>query len=204
MREYSKRHLYTDQEIQFLKDNAPKNTINEITEKFNKYFGLDIDRDSIYGLLKRKKIEFIKTHKSFKRGMIPWNKGKKNIGFVPTNGFKKGHIPPSYKKIGTETVNKSGYIEIKIADPNVWKLKHHLIYENHHNVKIRKYDKVVFLDGNNRNFDIENLVLLSNSQQMSYRKFQIRKEKNPDINKIYVAIAKINSKIKNLLKKVSK
>lgn len=201
MRKYSKRHIYTDQEIQFLKDNAPKNTLKSITEKFNKYFGININSGSIFGTLKRRKIEFIKIDKHFKTGRIPWNKGKKLPGFIPTNGFKNGNHPPTYKKIGTEIVNKSGYIEIKIADPNVWKLKHHLIYENYHHVEIGEFNKIVFLDGNKRNFDIGNLALLSNSEQVAYMKFQNKNRGNPDIQKMYVSIAKMNSKIRNLLKK---
>lgn len=54
---------------------------------------------------------------------------------------------------------KKGYIFIKVAQPNVWIPKSKFIYEQSRNVKLQKDDYVVFLDGDIRNFNPENLYL---------------------------------------------
>ena len=40
----------------------------------------------------------ISTH-GFKKGKIPWNKGLRNTGFKPTNGFEKSHTLSACKRI---------------------------------------------------------------------------------------------------------
>src|SRR3990167_3078587 len=61
---------------------------------------------------------------SFRKGSIPWNKGKKGIHLSPQSEFKKGHKPKSWKPVGTikTRIEKSGTKRqwIKIKEPNVW------------------------------------------------------------------------------------
>lgn len=192
------RHKYIDAEIEFLRENSKGLTVKEITKKFNENFDCHINSVSIYGALKRYKMEFVKEYNYFKKGSIPWNKGEKLIGFKPTNGFKKGHKPSSYKNVGSEIINKDGFVQIKVSDPDIWKLKHHIIYENFYKVKIKPGEKLIFIDGDKRNFDITNLMLLSNSEQIAYRKFQNLKECDTEIIKTYIQLAKLNSKIRRL------
>lgn len=94
-----------------------------------------------------------------------WNKGKKmsleTYEKCKETMFKKGHISTRHKEVGSERINTDGYIEIKIAEPRKWELKHRVIYEQHHNVKLGKNDIVTFLDSNPLNCDIDNLVLIS-------------------------------------------
>ena len=78
-------------------------------------------------------------------------------------------------------------------------MKHHIIYEKYHNVKIGRWDKVIFLDGNKRNFDINNLKLISNSEQIiiSNRNY---KSSNPDVMNSYISLAKVLNKINKIKK----
>lgn len=90
--------------------------------------------------------------------------------------FEKYHIPWNKVKLGSE-MEDGGYIRVKISNhPNSrtrWRLKHHIIYEKYHpNIKIGKTDRVIFLDGNKRNFDIHNLKLVSLSEQIAISKLQ--------------------------------
>jgi len=56
---------------------------------------------------------------------------------------------------------KKGYIRIKIAQPNVWMFKQHYVWMINTGHKPNpKTETVIFLDGNNRNFNFENLFLL--------------------------------------------
>ena len=105
----------------------------------------------------------------FHKGHIPTNKGKKVSPEIyekmsPTM-FKKGHINENKRAVGSERVNVYGYIEIKVAEPNRWRLKHRLIWEQHNGI-IPEGCNVQFKNHNTLDCRIENLYLISKSKQM--------------------------------------
>ena len=115
--------------------------------------------------MKRNKLksEAIKNNGRFSKGMTPWNKG---LSYQPNNKetrFQKGNIPHVHRKVGSERINRDGYIEIKVAEPNVWDLKHRVVYEKHHG-EIPNDHVVIFADRNKMNLDIDNLILVSRHQ----------------------------------------
>lgn len=93
------------------------------------------------------------------KGQEPPNKGKKGIcaAGCEKTWFKKGHIPANYRPVGSERVNKDGYIEVKVADPNKWRLKHRVVWEAV-NGKISKGYIIIFRDNDKTNTDINNLM----------------------------------------------
>lgn len=105
----------------------------------------------------------------FQKGQIPANKGKKMPSEVyercaPTM-FKKGNKPANHKPVGSERVNIYGYIEIKVAEPNKWKLKHRLLWEEAHG-PIPPGHIVSFRNGNGQDVRLENLRLISRAEQL--------------------------------------
>ncbi len=105
----------------------------------------------------------------FHKGHIPTNKGKKVSPEIyekmsPTM-FKKGHINGNKRAVGSERVNVYGYIEIKVAEPNRWRLKHRIIWEQHNGI-IPEGCNVQFKNHNTLDCRIENLYLISKSEQM--------------------------------------
>lgn len=110
----------------------------------------------------------------FKKGCAPPNKGKKWDEFMSPQGqensrkttFKKGNIPPNHRQVGSERITRDGYIEIKIQEPNVFKLKHRIIWEEH-NGPIPKGYNIQFRDKNPLNCSIDNLYMISRSEQMN-------------------------------------
>lgn len=101
---------------------------------------------------------------TFKKGMIPWNKNK--TGLTNLGGkskFKKGNIPHTYKETGTESIRKDGYVYIKTESG--FKPKHQYLYQQHFG-EIPKNHIVIFKDNDKYNFDIENLELISRSDNM--------------------------------------
>lgn len=106
----------------------------------------------------------------FAKGHTPQNKGKRVSPEVyakcaPTM-FKKGQRCWNHKEVGSERVNVDGYIEVKVAEPNKWRLKHRVVWEQH-NGEIPKGCNVQFRNGNALDCSIGNLYLISRAEQMA-------------------------------------
>jgi hypothetical protein len=154
---------YTKKQIEYLISIVPGHSYQEIIDLFCKRFKLQLSLNQIKSFIGNRKLNTGRTG-CFSKGHIPFNKGQKglNIGGVETQ-FKKGHKPYNYQPVGTERVNGDDYVDIKIADPNKWKGKHILVWETQ-NGPVPKGHVVIFGDGNNRNFDPNNLILVSRKQ----------------------------------------
>lgn len=109
----------------------------------------------------------------FKKGHIPANKGKKQseymsqeqIARTKATRFGKGHIPANHKPVGYERTTRDGYIEVKTAEPNVFELKHRVVWKEHNGI-IPSGFNIQFRDGDRQNCSIDNLYMISRSEQM--------------------------------------
>lgn len=112
--------------------------------------------------------------------------------------FKKGNIPANHRPIGSERIDKrDGSILVKVKDGQLqknWMSKSRYIYEQAHG-KIPAGHKVIFADGDHSNFDLDNLILVSNAEEliMNQRKL-ISKE--AEFTKTGAVIAKVLNKAK--------
>lgn len=185
-------HNYTTEQVEFIKTNVVGITSHELTEKFNKHFGLNLGRNQIRSFVRNNKLKN-GLNTRFKKGCVPYNKGKKGLGGWEPTQFKKGHKPHNYKTVGTERVNSDDYIDVKIADPNKWRAKHLLIWEKE-NGPIPKGYAVIFGDKNRRNFDINNLILVSRKQLAILNQHHLIQD-NADLTRSAVIVADIYSKI---------
>lgn len=113
-------------------------------------------------------LEQSKLHR-YQKGHSPANKGKKmtleTYAKVSRTMFKKGHANKNHREIGSERVNRDGYIEVKVAEPNKWCCKHRIIWEEA-NGPIEKGYNVQFKDGNPSNCILENLYIISRAEQL--------------------------------------
>lgn len=152
-------HIYTEEEKQFLAKVVPGRSYAEIRDEFIKEFGWEISAGQIKGCLKRYGLNTGRNGQ-FPKGHVPLNKGKKMSPEVyekcKDTMFKKGQMPVNRRPVGSERVTVDGYIEIKVAEPRKWRLKHRVVWEQH-NGPLPKYDAIIFLDGNSLNTDISNL-----------------------------------------------
>lgn len=80
--------------------------------------------------------------------------------------FKKGNVPGNHRPVGSERVNVDGYIEIKVKEPSKWRLKHNVVWEQHHG-KIPKGSVVIFLDRDKMNVSIDNLKMITRSELLT-------------------------------------
>ena len=157
-------HKYTAEEKSFFESFVPGHTYKEIQEAFSARFGWDISVSQVKGYMGNNKLSS-GTLGHFKKGHVPANKGQKGVcaAGCEKGWFSKGHTPATHKPVGTESfrTDKSGaaYTYVKIKEPNVWKMKHVLVWEQH-NGPVPKGKIIIFLDGNTQNTDIENMAVI--------------------------------------------
>lgn len=186
---------YTKEHIEYLREITPGRTNKEITKMFNEKFNLNISESALAQVRKRHGIKTGSDGK-YKKGHEPWNKGKK--GFMGPNktSFKKGHKPHNWVPIGSERITKDGYVQIKIQEGKFqknWRGKHILVWEEH-NGPVPEGHAVIFGDGNNRNFDIDNLILVSRAQLLKLNQQGLIKN-DADLTRTGVIIADLQMKI---------
>ena len=187
------QHKWTDEEKEYLASIVKGSTYKEITKQMNDKFEYNFSEEQIKGAMARYKLP-TGTGGYFKKGSTPWNKGLKGYMGANKTSFKKGTIPPNYRPVGSERITKDGYIEIKVEDPNKWELKQRYIYEQHHG-EIPNNCNVIFADKNIRNFDINNLVLVSKAEMLILNKNKLIFE-DKELTKVGVNIAKVIDKTK--------
>lgn len=185
-------HYFTPEEKKFIEDHVKDRSNNELTDIFNTYFGLDLNVKQIKAFKKNHKLSSGLDGR-FQPGQIPFNKGKKGIGGWEPTQFKKGNKPVNYRPVGSERVNVDGYVEIKTADPNKWRLKHQVIWEQV-NGPIPKGYAVIFGDSNRLNLEPENLILVSRKQLVRLNQNNLISN-NAELTKTGIIIADIFNKI---------
>ena len=206
---------YSLEIIDYIKKNHKGKSTIELSKEINKVFNMNTTADNIQNLksrIKRKDgfiFEPARNDGCIKKGNIPKNKGKSWDEYMSKEAqeksrrttFKKGNIPPNHREIGEERISKDGYIEIKLKDGCLnknWQLKHRYIYEQHYG-SIPKGHKVIFLDGNKNNFNIDNLKLISDAEELIMNNNNLRYNKK-ELTETGYLIAKIinkGNKIKN-------
>lgn len=192
------RKQYTEEQIGYLKELSAQGLFNaEITRRFNERFGTNRTETAIQ--LQRVQYGFPTTARNwFKKGHVPWNKGLKGVNFGgKETQFKPGHKPANWMPIGSERVNADGYVEVKIQDGKLqknWKCKHVLIWEQHNSQPVPPGHAVIFGDGNRRNFDPENLILVSRAQLARMNQMGLIKN-NAALTKTGAVVADLLNKI---------
>lgn len=154
------RHRYTQEERLFFQDYIIGHTYKEIQREFIERFGWDIAIGQIKGYMANHKINS-GTKGHFPKGHIPENKGKKGVcaAGCEKSWFQKGHVPANHRLVGSERITKDGYVEVKVEEPNRWRLKHRVVWESVHG-PIPKGKCIIFLNGNKTDVGIGNLMLI--------------------------------------------
>lgn len=169
---------------------------SEMAERINERFSMDYTKQQL-------KNYYANHHLSsgltgyFEKGHVPVNKGKKGICACgcEKSWFRKGNIPTNHRQVGSERVTRDGYVEIKTAEPNVWKLKHRFVWEQK-NGPIPKGMIVRFLDGNKENCSINNLELVSGAEHIEITRRDLHSN-DPEISRVGIKIAKLNCQVRN-------
>lgn len=200
--DHKKMRKLSDEQDQWLRNNAKGKYNDELTLMFN---------DMFKTAFTIKQIDSYKTNHGissgltghFPKGHIPLNKGKKFPGHTNSTSFKKGNVPPNRVPIGTERTEKDGYIQVKVQDGKLnknWKLKHVKIWEDK-NGPLPKGYIVIFLDGDNRNFDLDNLLAITKATNVRLNQNHLR-HRNKEITEAGVAFAELITSISTAKRRI--
>lgn len=169
------RLFYTPEMDEFFKDFVPGHSELEITDEFERRFGIRLRRSQLKNRMHYLGLKQGINTGQFKKGQTAYNKGMKQTDFMSAEAiertkatrFQKGQEPHNAKGfgLGRERVDKDGYIQVKVklhsnteGHWNNYRYKHVLIWEKEHGCHIPPKTAIIFADGDKRNFDPDNLV----------------------------------------------
>lgn len=163
------KHTFTPEQGAFLRDHVKGRGVQDLTDLFNAHFGLSLGVNQIRAYKKNHKLNSGLTGR-FPPGHVPFNKGQKGTfhggEVAEAHQFETGHKAWNWVPLGSERVNADGYVDIKVDDGKLqknWRGKHLLIWEQN-NGPLPSGHVVIFGDGDRRNFDPDNLILVSRAQ----------------------------------------
>lgn len=195
------RHYWKDDEIEYVRKIYPYHSNKDVVKMIQQKFGISITENNLKNIKNNYDIpnKVIPNSGCYRKGKEPWNKGKtmseETKEKVKHTWFKKGMIPKNYKPVGSTRITKDGYTEIKAADPNKWVLYHRHLYEEAHGEKLTKNDAIIFADGDQTNFDIDNLVKVNRANLLYLNNKKLIFD-DPELTKAGVNVSKIAEKIR--------
>lgn len=185
------KRLLSVEQHKFLLANVKNKTSIVLANMLNKQFGLSLTFKQIQYYLRNHNITN-EVDRKFKKGCVSFNKGTKGLMQANKTSFKKGHIPHNHRPVGSERINKDGYVEIKIEEPKRWKMKHVFIWEKVYG-KVPKGKCLIFADGDKTNIKLENLILITRAQLAVINHNRLIKN-DPELTKTGLIIADLISK----------
>ncbi|MBD6967817.1 HNH endonuclease [Vibrio parahaemolyticus] len=193
---------YTPEMISFLAEHYPVRPVSDWVNKFNETFGTNKSKGALTGSCKRFKIKSGRTGQ-FEKGHVSHNKGKS----CPLRGKAKetafggirSNTNDNRKPLGsTRVCTKDGYLIIKVAEPNVWRHAHVVLWEKEHG-KVPDNHVIRFYDNSPEKIKaptLDNLFMVS--RRVHARLTQMKLSDIPMEHKeTIILIAKIEQEIKD-------
>jgi hypothetical protein len=196
---------YTEDQICFLEAGYPIMSVGKLTKVFNKYFGTSKTVAAIKTAMTRRGIKSGRTGR-FARGGKPWNTGTRGVVKPNAGCFKPGSVPPNIKSVGHERIGRDGYVLVKVEgkDPlrgynGHYRHKHVVVWEEH-NGEVPDGFVICFIDGDRRNFEIDNLELVSRGE-LAVRNMLKMSSKPSELRAPLATLAKLIIKKGELVRK---
>lgn len=196
MKDREKGQVWTKEEKLYLEEIAKGKGHEEIRKLLSERFKMNFTIWQVKAAISRYKVKTGMTGQ-FEKGGIPFNKGRKGVCAKGSEKgwFKKGNRPANYRPVGSERMTVDGYVMIKVADPGKWRLKSIVVWEEANKRKIPKNHVIVFADGNTKNFDLDNLLLVTRAELALMNKYKYIKKGNAEITKTALNLVKLEKKI---------
>lgn len=179
----------------------------EMSERLNRMFLTNYTKQQLKSYYANHKLNSGKTGK-FPKGNVPYNKGRKGVCApgCEKSHYQKGNLPHNTKEIGYERIREDGYTEVKIqmrpSRPDCndnFVMKHRWIWEQLHG-PIPENGVVIFKDGNKRNFDPDNLALITKAELLEMTRRGLFSE-DADVTEIGIMVAKVRTTIHKMERK---
>lgn len=158
---------WTDLEDGLLINLYPHESNRTLAELFDCSYLAIKNRGQFLGLKKASKYLESENPGRFQKGQQPWNKGKsfRAGGRSAQTQFKPGAKPHTWVPVGSTRVTPDGILQRKVTDtgytPRDWKSEHSLVWEKHNGRPVPKGHIIRFRDGDRKNLDPENLILVN-------------------------------------------
>ena len=183
---------FTQEQMEYLKDQYKLLDVNELTAAFNQKFGTSKETSKVRAFLKNHGIrsgrtgQFGPAQTSWNSGMVGWSAGGRSV----ETRFKPGRSSLNIKPVGSTRVDTDGYKMIKIAMPNKWRGAHLVEWEKHFG-PIPKGMRVHFKDSDRTNCSIDNLILVTAAQSAVMNKMGLGRV-DPEFKQAAIALADIS------------
>lgn len=188
--------LFSKEQVAFIQENVIGLSNQKLTDLVNQKFGLSITAKQMRAWKNHRKLS---SGLKGTEGIDPPNKGTKGLYNVGGNrtSFKKGQKPSNFKPVGSERIDRDGYILIKVSDDGPWhkrwRHKHRAVWEEV-NGPIPRGHCLLFLDTNRQNVNLENLQLITQKQlQLLNMKHLI--SDNAELTKTGIIVSDLYGKI---------
>ena len=193
---------------EFIRDHSWGVSSKEMAEMVNEKFGTNFTQTMMKQFRQRHGIKSGLTG-WYQRGHAPGNKGKKLEEYVgeeraaeikkriSATQFKKGERPVNEMPVGSIVVNSDGYkLRKKQMTGSLWErweFLHRAVWVEHYG-PIPEDKMVSFRDSNPLNCDIENLMLISRSENAKINRRGLRFE-DPDLTDAAVQMIRLENAI---------
>lgn len=159
-----KSRLFNQEQITWLRENYNTILVSDLVARMNEKYRADFTDKQVY--------RFCRTHWGnsvfngkpnrgwFSKDHEPWHKGTRGTGVHKgkrrIKRTAKEYFDSVTAKDGEKRVDINGLTWLKVGGE--WVVKHRYLYAEHYGVELGHGDIVLFKDGDNRNFAIDNLV----------------------------------------------
>lgn len=222
------RIFYTEEMLLFLQENVDGTPLQALTDQFNAKFGTHIGKDAIAACIHRrgwgngmfhKPSVFPEEIRQFMAENCKGNRAREMVvllnetfgtnytekqisSYYRKHRLKSG-VASRYVPIGTLIFRKGEWYYEKVADgPDSnknWKSKHVMVWEEA-NGPVPEGHMVIFLDGDRRNYKLENLALCPYDVGLEMNHMNLRFD-NAQLTETGMLIAKVNLQTRRRQKK---
>ena len=194
-----KAHYWSEDELGDLRRWYRKYDIKECTRMLNWQFSLDLSEQQVRSATRNHRIKSGRDG-CFKPGQVSWNKGRSMPDAGLGTRFVKGQVPVNHREVGSERVDKDGYILVKTAEPRTWRHKHRLVWEAGHG-EIPKGYVVLFLNQDKSDCRLDTLALLHRKRLGVVNRMGLLRE-NAELTRTGLAVAELKCKASDMKRRM--
>lgn len=196
--------IYPEDMADYMRSIAKGRNCHEIAKLINEHYGKEIIDATRVRAYKKNHGITSELDCRFKKGQESPTKGKKQTDFMSAEAiertkatrFKKGDRPVNELPVGSIVKSTEGYLLrkklMKGTQWERWEFLHRAIWEEH-NGPVPAGMMVSFKDCNKENVDIDNLMLISNAENLELHRSGLRFE-DPDLTETGLNVVKLKIK----------